>query len=84
MPATVQKCEKINVTTTSNKHVENTENFQSVPVVTRDFRKANVDADTCHVIGIIAATQGKYIYEIIETAVRNTYPEFFKDEKKNK
>jgi len=84
MPTTVQKCDKINVTTTSNKQTRNTENAQSVPVATRDFRKANVSADTCHVISIIAATQGKYIYEIIETAVRNTYPEFFKDGKKNK
>ena len=51
------------------------------PVSTRAFKKANVSADTCQIISIIAATQGKYIYEIIEEAVRSTYPEYFKDTK---
>jgi len=46
------------------------------------FTKANVTKDTIKIINKIAAEEDKYIYTIIEEAIRKVHPEYFKKDVK--
>ena len=42
------------------------------------FTKANVTKDTARIISRVAADEDKYIYTIIEEAIRKVHPEYYK------
>lgn len=46
------------------------------------FAKANVTKDTNRIINRIATEEDKYIYTIIEEAIRKVHPEYFKTDVK--
>jgi hypothetical protein len=48
------------------------------------FTKANVTKDTARIINRVAADEDKYIYTIIEEAIRKVHPEYFKNDVKRK
>jgi len=48
------------------------------------FTKANVTKDTARIINRIAAEEDKYIYQIIEEAIREVHPKYFKNNVKIK
>jgi hypothetical protein len=43
----------------------------------KKYTKANVKPEIGQVIDIIAANEGIYVYNVIEQAIRHTYPTYF-------
>jgi hypothetical protein len=46
------------------------------------FAKVNATKDTARIINRVAADEDKYIYTIIEEAMRKVHPEYFKNDVK--
>jgi len=45
------------------------------------YRTLNINKEISYTIGIIAANEHKKIYEIVEEAVKEKYPSYFKKHK---
>jgi hypothetical protein len=43
----------------------------------KKYTKANVKPEIGQMIDIIAATEGKFVYNVVEDAIRQTYPQYF-------
>lgn len=41
------------------------------------FATLNAKGDIAQKANVIAASEGKYVYEVIEDALRNTFPKYF-------
>jgi hypothetical protein len=43
----------------------------------KKYTKANVKPEIGQMIDIIAAKEGKFVYNVVEDAIRQTYPKYF-------